>query len=151
MFSSVKTDPQKVRYSSFRVKTGGVALLGKHRMSWSHELPLLPIFINECKVGTQQMPVIAFSCKIKFLTVCFFLTEIPYRVNNWGWYVGSPHQKYSKLHSRDIQLKSNQTCPNWSWLLLIFNFLQKWKLFQNSCFLMVWCWEQTPIFLLAWR
>lgn len=86
--------------------------------AWSHDLPLFSIFINESKVGAQQMPIIAFSCKIKFLTVLFFLTE---SLIVWTIRAGMPAAPASlqicpKLHSRDIQHRSEQTWPHFSWL-----------------------------------
>lgn len=56
-----------------------MARLGKHSVngasengSWAHDCEPLPVLINESKVGTQRMPVIASSCQIKFLTVLSF-------------------------------------------------------------------------------
>lgn len=66
---------QKVSYFSPSSNRLGVwlHLVNTVRMGAGHMLsPPLPIFINEAKVGTQQMPAIASSCKIKFLTVLFF-------------------------------------------------------------------------------
>lgn len=57
----------------FLEQNGGVVcLVNTLGMGVGHMFHLLLIVINECKTGSQQMPTIASSYKIKFLAVQSF-------------------------------------------------------------------------------